>query len=177
MQKIFPASFFFFFTLPLLTLPPPPPILLFVRGEGSVGRGHNVNRHTELLWCWLCFQNIFRGLIPIAGSIEYSSLFSVSILCCWLWNIYDGIWGAAKRERRLCHVWCRQHPLTLPVKRQLSSQVGIPRMSNMKSKYCEWAASSILLGGLIFSWSVFSALKKNLDQFSLCKMLYQIDVP
>lgn len=56
--------FLLYFIIPLLH----PPVPLFVGREGSDGRGHNVNRHTELLWCWFCFQNIFWGLIPIAGS-------------------------------------------------------------------------------------------------------------
>lgn len=120
---------FFFYIIPLLH----PPVLLFVGGVGSGGRGHNVNRHTELLWCWLCFQNIFWGLIPIAGSWVFIPFF-VSILYCCFWNIYDGIWGTVKggllldlsfSRKKICHVRCRQHSLTLAVKRLPCSQVGI----------------------------------------------------
>lgn len=42
-------------------------------------------------------------------------------------------------KNNLCHVRSR-HSLTLPVKRQLCSQVGICCMSNMKSKCYESAA-------------------------------------
>lgn len=79
MQKIF-LPFFIIIIIPLLPLPTPhlPACLL----GGGNGTGHSVNRHTELLWCWLCFQNIFWGLIPIAGSwVFILLLFSYCTAC------------------------------------------------------------------------------------------------
>lgn len=88
--KIICKRYFLFFYHSSATSPPAPPLLLlFVGGVGSEGRGHNVNRHTVLLWCWLCFQNIFWGLIPIAGSWVFISLFCFGIVLLrlkYLWR-------------------------------------------------------------------------------------------
>lgn len=107
----------FFFIIPPLPSTNPRPFCLFVSGEGSDGTGHSVNRHTELLWCWLCFQNIFWGLIPIAGSWVF-------ILFCFhivpletfmmasevLWNMGEKrglqLELGFSKKRNLCQVRC-----------------------------------------------------------------------
>lgn len=97
--KIICKRYFLLFLILFLSSIPPSSCL-------SGGRGHNVNRHTELLWCWLCFQNIFWGLIPIAGSWVFIPFF-VSILYFCFWNIYDYIWGTVKGGG-CCWTWAFQ---------------------------------------------------------------------
>ena len=80
-------SLLFFVIISLLL----PSVLLFVGGEWSDGRGQNVNRHTELLWCWLCFQNIFWGLVPIAGSWVFI-LFCFHIVLLALKHLWRYLW-------------------------------------------------------------------------------------
>lgn len=141
MKNIF--IYFFLWLLLFLSSFPPSPCLLEERGE----TGHRVNRHTELLWCWLCFPNIFSGLFPFGEWSIYPFLFPhCSVISETLMMGVLGVLKLVAAETFTDHTWSKDV--------LLESGYLFHSSRNMKGRY--WSSAVLFLPDFFFLFCVIT---------------------